>query len=213
MGIVNEDSLKYPLIFNSDRNIFMSGGGTHTWNSSYEWEFTDNIYLNWFPGRLRGSASYNVIPSTESPVTIPLGSVAYVTLDNETDAASLTVSVIDGPSLPQGDNIWAVAIHRDIGLSPNNPVRLANGNTIKINGSWTATAGAPVNGFASAYTGTVWTVNHNLGTVDVIVNIVEDGSPAKVVYPLTTEITNANTVTVRFNETVTGRAIVIKGNF
>ena len=213
MSIIHENSLKYPEIFNSDRNIMMAGGGTHAWNSSYEWSFDGTIYLSWFAERLRGAADYNIIEVTQSPVTIPMNSVAYVTLNNTTNGASLTPTVVGGASLPRGDNIVVVASHKDVGIAPNNPLMLKNGTSIAVGAEYSATAGTPVTGYTNTYSGTTWTIVHGLGTVAVQVTLQDNAVPPKQIFAEKIEFTDANTVTVTFGETTNGRAVVIKGNY
>ena len=92
MSVIHADVLKDPFVFNSDRNNWMSGGGIHTWNSSYEWTFTTPIYINWLAGRSTGSASrrgtanFNQINATT--VTLAVDTCAYVVLDPNTDTTT-----------------------------------------------------------------------------------------------------------------------------
>ena len=212
MAIIHEDSLRYPEIFRTDRNIVMSGGGVHSWNSSYQWSFTKPIYLNWFAERLKGTAKYNQVPITESPVTIPVDNVAYVTIDTTTDGQALSLTVVDGNNLPQGDNIFVLAYHRNISYSPDNPLFLRNGVTIPVGGSWDSKGVTGVTGsYANDYNAQVWTVNHNLGTTDCTVILQDSSTPRQIIWPEKIEYTSINTVTVTFGEVVNGRAIVYTG--
>lgn len=214
MSVINYDYLHDPFVFNADRNTWMSGGGTHTWNASFEWTFTDPLYINWLAGRStgnatrQGTADYNIINGTT--VVIPLDYCAYVTLDPNTDGAVLTVSVCAGASLPQGDNIYVVAIHRDIGLSPLNPLLLRWGNTVPVGQSYNQATGMPTIGFAADYSGSTWTVNHNLNSLDCLFLAKDNNSPRKQIWPQEVEFTNVNTITVTFSSSVTGRAVCMK---
>jgi hypothetical protein len=156
----------------------------------------------------QGTADHNVINA--QTVIIPLDYCAYVTLDPNTDGAVLTVTVCSGANLPQGDNIYVLAIHRDIGLSPNNPLMLRWGNSIPMGQSYNQSTGMPTIGFASSYSGSTWTVNHNLNSLDVLVLCKDNGTPANQIWPQNVEFTNVNTVTITYSSSVTGRAVVIK---
>jgi hypothetical protein len=214
MPVLNYDSIHDPFVFNADRNTWMAGGGTHSWNGSYQWTFTSPLFINWLAGRSsgnatrQGTATYN--QCIAQTVTIPLNNVAYVTLDPNTDGAALTVSVCAGSALPQGDNIFVLAMHRDLGLSPNNPILLRWGNTIGVGQSYNASSGIPVIGFASNYSGTTWTVNHSLNSTDVIVQCQDNSSPKQLIFPQTIEFTSTSTITITFSTSVTGRVQVIK---
>jgi len=214
MAIVHENSLRYPEVYNSDRNIFMSGGGKHSWSSAGVWSFDKPIYINWLAGRLRGTANYNIIQVGQSPVTIPTDSVAYVIIDPTTDGASLNVIVSLGSAIPQNnDNIFVLAIHRDIGEAPNNPLQLANGAFVKVGSSWNSIEGAPVSGFAGNYSGVLWTIAHNLNTLDVMIELRDNSTPPNQIFAHAVEYTDVNTLKAYFTETITGRALVLKGNF
>jgi hypothetical protein len=214
MAVIFPDVLKDPFIFNSDRNTWMSGGGTHTWSGTYNWAFTDPIYINWLAGRglsnatRRGTANYNVVAATT--VNIPIDSVAYVTLDPNTDGAALAVTVCAGTALPQGDNVFVLAMHRDLGLSPNNPLLMRWGNAIPVGGSYNATSGFPTFGYANNYAGATWTVNHLLNSTDCVVLCQDNASPRNQIFPQSVAFTNVNTITITFSTSVTGRAVVLK---
>jgi len=212
MAIIHDDHQIDALIYNSDRNIFMSGGGAISWNASYQMSFTNPIYLNWFANRIRGAANYNAIDITSSPITIPLDSVVYVTLDDNNDGAILTPVVVAGISLPRSNDIYVIASHRDIGYAPNNPLTLRSGQFIQIGTTWNSSFGAPTTMYAGNYVGQTWTVNHNLGTTDVVITLQDNSSPRQIIYAEDIVFTNTNTVVVTYNELVTGRIIVIKGN-
>jgi len=74
------------------------------------------------------------------------------------------------------------------------------------------TTAAGGNGYVHTQSGASasWTVTHSLGTVDVIVQITDGGSPEKVIVPEEIELTNTNTVTITFPSSQTGKARVIK---
>ncbi len=54
-----------------------------------------------------------------------------------------------------------------------------------------------------------WTVNHNLGTDDVLVQVADDSSPPLMIIPTEIEYTNTNTVSVTFSEAKAGEARVV----
>lgn len=56
---------------------------------------------------------------------------------------------------------------------------------------------------------TVWTITHNLATTDVAVSVYNADSPALAIIPDRIEVTNANTVTIRFNVPQTGNVVVV----
>lgn len=219
MAVIFPDVLKDPFIFNSDRNTWMSGGGTHTWNSSYNWSFTDPMYINWLAGRglsnstRRGTANYNVVAATT--VNIPLDSVAYVTLDPNTDASALAVTVCAGTALPQGDNVLVLAMHRNLGYTPNNPLLMRWGNSIAVGGSYNATSGFPTIGYTNtlALSGTTWNVTHNLNSLAVLVMCYDAmTAPANIIWPQSIQVTGVNILVVTWSSppTATGRVVVIK---
>jgi hypothetical protein len=63
-----------------------------------------------------------------------------------------------------------------------------------------------VQAFAAA---TTWTVAHNLNTVNVVVNVYDNGNPAKLLIPDGVLLTNANSLSVKFNALQAGKVIVI----
>lgn len=216
MSLYNAPIPNFPQIFLTDRNIIMSGGGTHTWVSSPStgtWTFNSAIYLNWFAGRLHGTGNYNTI--LPQSVVIPLDSVAYVTINPNASGAvpagQLTINVVAGTSLQKGDNLFVLAMHRDLGYG-NNPVTLRNGVSIPNGGSWSATGGGTVTGFAGNYSGTSWAINHALNSTDVSVSIQDNSSPRKLIHPENVFFVDANNASVTFSESVTGRAVIMKGN-
>jgi hypothetical protein len=214
MAIIHENSLSYPETYNSDRNIFMSGGGKLQWSSTAIWSFDKPIYINWLAGRLRGSANFNIVQSTQSPVTIPLNSVAYVVMDQNTDGASLNVIVCSGSAVPQNnDNLFVLAIHRDIGEAPNNPLQLSNGAFVKVGSSWNSIEGAPITGFAGNFSGVTWTIPHNLNTLDVMIELRDNSTPPNQIFANKVEYTDLNTLKAYFQDTITGRALIVKGNY
>ena len=214
MSVIHADVLKDPFVFNSDRNNWMSGGGLHTWNASYEWTFTTPIYINWLAGRSTGSASrrgtanFNQINATT--VTLAVDTCAYVVLDPNTDGSLLTVVVTTGALLPQGDNVFVLAMHRDLGLTPLNPLLLRWGNSIPVGGSYDANVGFPTFGYANNYSGATWTISHSLNSTDCVVCLQDNSTPTNQIWPANIEFTDVNTVTVTFSTSVTGRAVVIK---
>lgn len=53
-----------------------------------------------------------------------------------------------------------------------------------------------------------WTINHNLGTTDIVAQVFSNDSPRKVINPQEIEITSVNTVTVTFPVSVAGYAVI-----
>lgn len=212
MSVFHEPTVNYPQIFLSDRNIMMIGGGTHTWNASNEWAFTEPIYMNWFAGRLRGTATYNKIEVTNSPITIGNDEVVYVDINPNAEGASLTPVVIAGTALTKADNRFVIAMVRNL-YGSNNPLELRNGVIIPVGGSWSATGGGNITGYADNFSGTTWNVTHSLNTYDVSVTLYDTTvSPRKQVWPENIFIVDANNIQVTFSATVAGRCVVIKGN-
>lgn len=127
-----------------------------------------------------------------------------------------SVGVLGGTDLT-GDVDFAtptsgfIAITDDGGSSP---IFLAV-DTLGLSGLW----GFPANGFPTtlsrlyaetfAALSSTWTVTHNLGTTDVVVQVYDASSPRRQVIPDKIEQTNTNTVTVTFNSPTGGRVLVI----
>jgi hypothetical protein len=64
--------------------------------------------------------------------------------------------------------------------------------------------------YAETFTAaTTWTATHNLGTTDVVVEVFDDNSPRRVLFPDRIQATDANTVTVQFNVAQAGRVVII----
>jgi len=87
-------------------------------------------------------------------------------------------------------------------------------NTLGLSGLWRF----PTNGFPSTmarcYAETfssqsTWTVNHNIGTTDVIVTVYDSNSPRLVIIPDEIATTSSNVVTVTFNQVTSGRVVII----
>lgn len=87
-------------------------------------------------------------------------------------------------------------------------------NTLGLSGLWNF----PANGFpatmARCYSEdftsqTSFAVNHNIGTTDVSVTVVDNSSPPEEIMPDSVVRTNANTITITFNTPTTGRVTVI----
>lgn len=85
-------------------------------------------------------------------------------------------------------------------------------DTLALSGLW----GFPTNGFSNVmrgYSNTYvaaesWTISHNLGTENVIVSLYDDtGNPLEIMAD-DIEITDTNTVTITFNSTQAGKAVV-----
>lgn len=86
-------------------------------------------------------------------------------------------------------------------------------NTLALSGLW----GFPTNGFsnmAKCFSTTqssaiTWTITHNLNSTNVVVSVYDNNSPKNEIIPDELTITDANTVTVRFNQTTAGSITVI----
>lgn len=63
-----------------------------------------------------------------------------------------------------------------------------------------------VQAFSSA---TIWTVQHNLNTTNVILNVYNNANPCSLIIPDQVVITNANAFAVKFNVAQAGKVIVI----
>jgi hypothetical protein len=73
-----------------------------------------------------------------------------------------------------------------------------------------ALSGISTRKFSTAFTNqSSVIVNHNLGSVDVIVQVRDNSVPSNVIIPNSIEITDASNVTVYFNANRTGRVVVI----
>lgn len=62
---------------------------------------------------------------------------------------------------------------------------------------------------ASFVSATSWTVSHNLGTIDVQIEVFDDQSPRQVILPDSIFTTDTNTVTVNFNSAQAGRCVIV----
>ena len=72
----------------------------------------------------------------------------------------------------------------------------------------------PGNGMPKCYTNTYvssssWTISHNLNSLFPIVFVFDDGSPKVKIEPDDMEVTDANTVTIRWNQAQAGSASVV----
>ena len=225
MAITHADLLKDPYIFNSDRNCWMSGGGTHTWSSdistTHTWTFTAPIYISWLANRgtssasNRGTATFNQILATTIP--IPLDYVAYVTLGpSQAPGVPLAISVAPGATLPQSDNLFVLCSHKQLsGVATNqNPLMMRWGNSIAVGQSYNATAGFPTLGYTNSVIygpSTSWTVNHGLNSPAVLIQCYDSMTyPANVIWPQSFQATDANNMVVTWSSAVSGRAVVMK---
>jgi len=214
MPIIHDDHQKDGYIYNSDRNIQLFLGpnglvsGEICWNSAFQMTWSGPIYLSWFAERLWGTAKFNVISAASSPVVIPLDCVMYVMVDPDTDGQVLTPIVVAGSALPHGDNVFVIASHKDIGLTPNNPLILKNNVSIPMGTCWSQTMDLTTGWWASDFNSQVWSCNHNLGTTDVDIVIQDASSPRQQIWPEKIEMTDFNNVTVTFGEVVAGRILI-----
>jgi hypothetical protein len=166
------------------------------------------IYLSWFGERLWGSANYNVIPAAASPISIPVDCVAYVMVDPDTDGQALTPIIVSGPSLPHGDNVVVIASHKDIGLTPNNPIVLRNNVSIPMSTCWSQTMGLETGFWAGDFNASVWNANHNLHSTDVDIVLQDANTPRQQIFPEKIEMIDINNVRITFGQVVAGRILI-----
>ena len=210
MSLLHENTPSYPQIFQSDRNIMLAGGGTHTWTSSGStgtWSWTGDIYLHWFAGRMHGAAKFNKIAA--GSVAIPIGSVAYVIIDPVVYAKVLTVVVADGASIAHSENMFVLAMHSDLGYGTN-PLSLRNGVIIPSGGTWISSGGTSATGVSMAKSGTIWNCAHNLNSTLVFVSIYD--ASGYQVWPESIQIIDSNNIRITYSGSgITGTACIIKG--
>jgi len=90
----------------------------------------------------------------------------------------------------------------------------ASGVTVDIIGQTLiiAPAGSGIaRSYAQDFNGKNITITHNLNTINVIVQAVDDKSPPKVLIPHNIEIVDVNVINLRFNGNQTGRVVVLGG--
>lgn len=214
MPIIHDDHQRDGYIYNSDRNnqMFMGPSGPNAgqicWNSAYQMTWDGPIYLSWFGERLWGSAKYNQIPASASPVVIPVDCVMYVMLDPDTDGQNLTPIVVSGAFLPHGDNVLVIASHKDIGLTPSNPLVLMNNVSIPIDTCWSQTIGLSTGWWAGNFNSQVWNAFHNLHTTDVDIVIQDANNPRQQIVPEKIEMIDIDNVRITFGEVVAGRLLI-----
>lgn len=212
MSLLHENTPSYPQIFQSDRNIMLSGGGTHTWTSTGStgtWKWSGDIYLNWFAGRLHGTAKFNKIAANTSGLAIPIGSVAYVVIDPNVYAKVLTVVVADGATIQHSENMFVLAMHSDLGYGAN-PLSLRNGIVIPSGGTWISSGGTTATGVSMAKSGTIWNCAHNLNSSLLSITVFDSSNYQ--VFPESIQIIDDNNVRIIFSGSgITGRACIIKG--
>jgi hypothetical protein len=97
-----------------------------SWSSASVWAFDKSIYISWLPGILNGAASYNYVEWTQSPVTIPIGSAAYVILDINIEGAYLNVVVSAISDVPVGLSTYTLATNN------NNSLQLSSGIIMEV---------------------------------------------------------------------------------
>lgn len=124
-----------------------------------------------------------------------------------------SIGVINGADLTGNVDVTStsgfIVITDNAGASPLS----FNVDIHALSGLW----GFPSNGFSNMprcfsqtfSTATSWTVTHNLNSSNVSVSVFDDGVPHVAIIPDNIEITDANTVTVRFNVTQAGRVTII----
>lgn len=57
---------------------------------------------------------------------------------------------------------------------------------------------------------TTWIVDHNLGSRNVQVEVLDDSSPRKVITPKKIEATSLNRITITFSQATAGKVIIFK---
>ncbi len=142
-----------------------------------------------------GGLTFNNIATTASVVT-SVGQLGGADLTGAVDFASKAsgfIAITD--SAGASPILWAVD---NLGLS----------------GLWRFPSnGFPstiVRSFAATFTSaTTWTVTHNIGTVNCVVNCYDAGSPRAILIPDDIKTTDTNTVTVTFNSAQAGLAVVM----
>lgn len=223
---LHEDTPSYPHIFNTDRNIFLSGGGDQSWNSigsDGTWTFSAPLYLSWFAGRLGGSAKYNIIAAQPSGFSLPKGHVAYVEINTASDGAIITLNECAGNLLPTRGtgledarrNIFVIAAHNDIGYT-DNPLLVRDDGLHPDGDQWSAT-GVSKTGFAKDFTAvanteyTIENTEHGLNTIDLVISIYDSSTPRKQIWPEEIKIAADFTVSLLFSENVNGRVVIVKG--
>jgi hypothetical protein len=153
--------------------LIITEGGILSWDVSPSEEFSWSLPLKIeFPGTAGGE---NTISTGASPLTIPEGYAAYLTLDRAPVGSSpVTLSVVDlAVGVPSGDDIFVFAIHKDDGrLYLWNGQAFSDGDTALLGGlrsgvQWfynEAGAGAQVTDFAPPSTRT-----YTLGSGELMV--------------------------------------------
>jgi len=208
MPVIHPAVNLFPSIFNSDRNIIMLSSSNHTWDKDTGiWTWDNIIYIDLMANREAGLAEYNQIAS--GSVTINASEVAYVTLDQDTNGAVLTIQTAPQANLPNDKDTYVIAMR--CSNIPTEPLLLNNGIMVRDDSGYNQTTGKR-NAFKNFYSGVTWTVVHNLKDADVVI-VCKDTTvtPNRQVTPEIIEFQDSNTVVVTFNESVTGKAIVMKG--
>lgn len=90
----------------------------------------------------------------------------------------------------------------------------ASGIVADIIGQTLTITPGPSGGFTTMHVqafsaATIWTVQHNLNTVNVVFNVYNNANPCNLIIPDQVVITNANAFAVKFNVAQAGRIIVI----
>jgi len=86
----------------------------------------------------------------------------------------------------------------------------AGGNQIVIDGAGASGVSSGATKFAASFVAvTSGLFTHNLGTMDVIVQVYDSGSPRLQLFPDQIRVENSNQVSVLFNTPQSGRVVVI----
>ncbi len=183
-----------------------------------------------------GGITYNAILSAAGAVTsigvigdvnltgnVDLATVAsgFMTIQDTGDASPLVFSVntlgLSGlfgfPT--QGFNGRVVNALIDAnGTEVQGVVQIVGASGIVVDAIGQVFTVTPGNGMPRCYTNTyssatTWTISHNLGSLFPIVYVFDNGSPKIKIEPDDMEVTDANTVTIRWNQAQAGSASVV----
>lgn len=191
---------------------------------------TPNSYLNWAASGVRVNASetgleFCALNSGGGGGSTTITGAGYSLAFTDADLVGGILTVNHNLRVKTNvtqvyDENWNAIIPDDITLDDLVTLHVHLGSYIPITGTWhvVVVAGGGPNNFAGGYTHsqvaplTEWTVQHNLGTEDVVVQVMDSDIPSHVIEPQEIEIVDLNTVHVLFPSGVTGKARVISTN-